>query len=1608
MEVVAGDLPFQRRNVVEWSHRDRLTGALERARRETNHWSASTATAIHNYGKVVDHRALNMADGRVQQTQRKQLEVFSTQVPGGSLQVIRSSTTSSSRSSVQFTQMSGGTWASVPDVDSGFGDLQLSLHPLDLSSEKTKASVGRSIGWRRPPTRAPRGKPQPDAANEKHVEITVEEDDDKPSDGAPIISFPSDDDSSDRTTSASVISAVTRHSIAESRKSCSSENLSKVADAEAADGGVNGFLGRSSVLRRSLQYTRPPDFPTGSGASVSVRRMREEIEARGVQVGGQVGGQVGAAPAPAAPQPPSAVPKEETLDKVKRLVSDSIATQNHSFVTVKSLAEVRGRLRSKAVDAKPANGEDADAAPQSYVFGVKDVKDAKDKMVNGGGVKSEEWYRRRKSYGFEPDLPPQNQELISLKESKEDSWSDSGSTFKTTAAFSVSPLLKHLDTIKRSKDAANQIARPASLYDKADSAVEEAPRLEDADKAPKKTVVKLVGEDSDMDRRRDLLRRRAERNGRNLTEPVSVSIPVVANDAVTVKAEPALIINGFHYDDDAKEDKRHSIAVVDMEEAVRDKLGHSAYLSDSAEDAAVAKNKKRVEFSKTEVHFAAEPGRFNLVSTDDKPPPTNIVRGRRRQKLLAEQRIAMNRSGLPEVRFGDEQKAADDDKPAKPTGVITVTMEGKLSPDASERLQQHPLAKNAAKDDGVVRCTVSADPDNVVPMWRSTVTLKSNSFANANERKSDGEAEFQRLLKSLRPTGKRGISSVEPVPEITVTTSRSPTVRPKGFSTTVNVGPPETNGVDRDPVAFVSQHTVSRGASEQKSALHSLKLNLSPQGRFTPSPELGSPRLPGLHAAVDACDSRDSREKASYRHHASKAERLVQQDAAPAAPTLERLARLEPPRVSSPNSVYVVPEQRRSGFTAVLEPRSDFRTPSPVLPKSFSLVDSVARKTDPQRDAGLAERTVSVRELLTRMAKAENKVDAMVDAQAKKERIIEVVAAATDSASESDAPAPHWKRYSEAERAERVNGGLPVTDSVIFGDYRPTSPADVTLTSTRRLQPLGRASVKDLLKEGGAVRALGRSTVVDVAKDEGASPRVRQPRQPSPLVPQVELLEGRELLHSRAQPGGLGHHVDEVERFLRSERDHHDHHHDERRPRSRADDRARRPRSRSRDAENHRLRELERRSPGLREIERNSPDKERLREIERRGPEKDRLREIERRSPDKDRLREIERRSPDKDRLREIERRSPEKDRLREVDRRSPDKLFSEHGDARRRRSREELCVKEGRRRSRSRDELLDVVADREKRSRSRDPQRSRSRSQDELEVDRRHRSRSRDELEAHREPQHRSHSRDEHRDRERSADAESKQRRSSTFETSNHRQRSRSRDDQKREAGGRNREHGDGVNGDVEDKSRRLADKLEARLEAKVTSGDRKRPEANAAREERRHCKCAHRSDPRDKEAKNRGTAAERSRTHDKACLRAEGRPRAERAGDKDKDKAEKVVRKTRSHVAAMASPIASLVTKPSRRQNDSKKSGDIHIVIEPIRPVRRAVAPAKQSSGSVSSPHSKAPAKAVLSQKRSAGTVSDSNSSLSQGRAAGNHLSVSEATRPARRNHRKHTIDS
>lgn len=60
---------------------------------------------------------------------------------------------------------------------------------------------------------------------------------------------------------------------------------------------------------------------------------------------------------------------------------------------------------------------------------------------------------------------------------------------------------------------------------------------------------------------------------------------------------------------------------------------------------------KKVEFCKTELHFAAESGKVNIIATDEKPPPSNDFRKRRSVFLPIQ-----NMSEKPITLFGDKTK----------------------------------------------------------------------------------------------------------------------------------------------------------------------------------------------------------------------------------------------------------------------------------------------------------------------------------------------------------------------------------------------------------------------------------------------------------------------------------------------------------------------------------------------------------------------------------------------------------------------------------------------------------------------------------------------------------------------------------------------------------------------------------------------------------------------------------------------------------------------------------------------------------------------------------------------------------------------------------------
>ncbi|XP_012272521.1 uncharacterized protein LOC105695521 isoform X2 [Orussus abietinus] len=62
---------------------------------------------------------------------------------------------------------------------------------------------------------------------------------------------------------------------------------------------------------------------------------------------------------------------------------------------------------------------------------------------------------------------------------------------------------------------------------------------------------------------------------------------------------------------------------------------------------------KKVGFCKTEVHFAADSGKVNIVETDGKPPPSNRFRRKRRNTLVNGNVNGNVNKNLPLIHFGD-------------------------------------------------------------------------------------------------------------------------------------------------------------------------------------------------------------------------------------------------------------------------------------------------------------------------------------------------------------------------------------------------------------------------------------------------------------------------------------------------------------------------------------------------------------------------------------------------------------------------------------------------------------------------------------------------------------------------------------------------------------------------------------------------------------------------------------------------------------------------------------------------------------------------------------------------------------------------------------------
>ncbi|CAG9830037.1 unnamed protein product [Diabrotica balteata] len=863
MEVVAaapGGAPFHDHDVREWSRIDSITGALERARLETDHWSANTINSSHKYGKVVDSRARTDADGALHQSARRQLEVFSSEIPGGRLQVIKTHSVSTSK------------WSSS-GTSKDFENLQLSINPLDLSSQKSKASVGRTA-IRRPPTRQRTKEPlQPSSDLTDHLRnahITAATNlhrvsrlchqihesavrqafgrrsprptiSDRESGDGGVEIYEIESVSSENNNSNNINSnTVNGHTNLVRTKSSSSDDISLIPEKDTNGNKSIEDLEdleqlqtwrRTSKIRRSLQFPKqaskpsspkPVDLPESLG---NVRKIREELE-KGRRLNTALRN--------------NSVDLD-ALDQILQSISSSSSDKasedqdselskkqkRNSFVTVESIQEIKGRLRktsSPTNDIYKVNGKDDDpddgivteetsrikenemplvenSRVRSYVYGMEALLNKKPGIGTGSlesrvklipTNKNEDWYNRRKSYGFEKvHNHNDSQSSISLKNKNfVESSTDSGICRSTEI---VVPVKKNgFKENEYSSDEQNDFEQKYNEYD--NSSKHQLGQV-------KRIASSFNQEDSSPTNKNENWKKNLFDWPNSSTElkSTTITIPISKNNNIV----------DLSWNDTDREQlkdiKRHSIAVDESKYVTKNNNNNSfrrisLALNDQVrpdDDENNMRKTKKVEFCKTEVHFAAESGKVNIVATDEKPPPTQNFRRRRRNS--GPTMDDFNKNGLPLLHFGDTtfEKPLFSNSEDSPTdsmyenlqariptnyGLVTVNSNNAITNEISEEDKKEltdseikgilknkpskpkpyhlgetvPFGENMSDEDSKwgVRLRHIEKPE--VPIWKSTVTVHNYNFVNQEK---ENEPEFQKLLKNLRPTRKTDYTS---------------------------------------------------------------------------------------------------------------------------------------------------------------------------------------------------------------------------------------------------------------------------------------------------------------------------------------------------------------------------------------------------------------------------------------------------------------------------------------------------------------------------------------------------------------------------------------------------------------------------------------------------------------------------------------------------------------------------------------------------------------------------------------------------------------------------------------------------------------------------------
>nr|XP_036226573.1 pneumococcal serine-rich repeat protein isoform X11 [Bactrocera oleae] len=236
------------------------------------------------------------------------------------------------------------------------------------------------------------------------------------------------------------------------------------------------------------------------------------------------------------------------------------------------------------VPQKPTDNNET-LAQRSTHLNQKHTSNSLESRQKVRDTNSTEWHSRRKSYGFEKMSPPDSKTMYRMDASTDSGLGRSGELGNWSPTEAAAPTAARATVI--------HFGEPAKTVTSAQYRAGKSPvrRTPDEDLLKRHSIA--VDESQYV---RDNLRKTSQVHLNGFYEPAEPT------------AKTTLQLSRFEHNAESNQG-----------------INAGSTLFQRSQNA-----QKRVEFCKTEVHFAAESGRVNIVETDGKPPPTNNFRRRRR------------------------------------------------------------------------------------------------------------------------------------------------------------------------------------------------------------------------------------------------------------------------------------------------------------------------------------------------------------------------------------------------------------------------------------------------------------------------------------------------------------------------------------------------------------------------------------------------------------------------------------------------------------------------------------------------------------------------------------------------------------------------------------------------------------------------------------------------------------------------------------------------------------------------------------------------------------------------------------------------------------------